>query len=143
MADSPTRPFDISLLVLECLFSVRCCDEASNTLIRTHYILRSLFQRMPAHKQTRANEIIAVDNAGGWQLQDANATRNCRDPYQLAYEFEKTMTEQLQLLRPDLFFVHGAALSRSGQCVVVAGASGSGKSSIAWYLCDNGFEVPQ
>ncbi len=65
---------------------------------------------------------------------------HCQDSYNLIYEFEKDMTERVQLLRPDLFFIHGAALSVAERCVIISGESGSGKSSLAWFMSHNGFD---
>lgn len=73
-------------------------------------------------------------------LSCGETTIGCPDDYDLIYEFEKDMTERLQLLRSDLFFVHGAALSQADRCVVIPGPSGSGKSSLAWCLSQSGFE---
>lgn len=73
-------------------------------------------------------------------LSCGETTIGCPDDYDLIYEFEKDMTERLQLLRSDLFFVHGAALSLVDRCVVIPGQSGSGKSSLAWCLSESGFE---
>jgi len=73
-------------------------------------------------------------------MQCEEQSMHCRDRYCLVYEFEKDMTVRLQLLRPELFFVHAAALSAGERCVLVSGESGIGKSSLAWYMSHNGFE---
>ena len=42
--------------------------------------------------------------------------------------------------RPELFFLHAAAVSANGRCVVIAGESGAGKSTLCWDLCNAGFK---
>jgi hypothetical protein len=58
---------------------------------------------------------------------------------ELVYCIEKDLTVELQLRRPDLFFIHAAALEWRGAAVVLAGESGSGKSTTAWALLHHGF----
>jgi hypothetical protein len=58
---------------------------------------------------------------------------------ELVYSLEKDLTIELQRRRPDLFFVHAATLERHGTAVVLAGDSGSGKSTTAWALLHHGF----
>ena len=65
---------------------------------------------------------------------------HCHDSYELIYKFEKDLTERVQLLRANLFFVHGAALAVAERCVIISGESGSGKSSLAWFMSHNGFD---
>ena len=54
--------------------------------------------------------------------------------------FERELTVDLQLQRPDLFFLHAAALQFEGKCVLVAAPSGTGKSTLAWALVNEGFQ---
>lgn len=52
---------------------------------------------------------------------------------------EKELTIQLQLRRPELFFLHAAAVARDQRCLVISAPSGVGKSTLCWTLCHNGF----
>jgi hypothetical protein len=58
---------------------------------------------------------------------------------ELLHELEKGICVALQTLRPDLFFLHAAALERNGNAYLLAGASGHGKSTTAWGLLHQGF----
>lgn len=54
------------------------------------------------------------------------------DAGDLLFALEKSLTVELQKRRPDLFFLHAAALERNGVAFLMAAASGSGKSTAAW-----------
>ena len=58
---------------------------------------------------------------------------------ELVYCLEKDLTVELQRRRPDLFFLHAAAVEWRGTAVVLAADSGSGKSTTAWALLHHGF----
>ena len=127
------------LRVLSRDIAVRCSDELANRLLRECY---SAFL-IPGDARSRpafAYDVSFIGHASGWMLSCGGTTIRCQESYDLLYEFEKDMTERLQLLRDDLFFVHGAALSVAERCVIISGESGSGKSSLAWCLSHRGFE---
>lgn len=131
--------FTCALRVFACDIGVHCHDRASFELLRECY---SAFLGEPDSDSTSdlAYEISPSDDAGGWVLRfDGNPT-NCPDSADLLYDFEKTMTMRLQILRADLFFVHAAVMSINDRCALISGASGSGKSSLAWTLSHMGFD---
>ena len=133
------KSFKLLLRVLSCDIAVRCGDEASSDLLRECY---SAFL-LPAETEFLPALVYDVSPAGhpnGWTMRCDETAIHCRDSYDLIYEFEKDMTQRVQLLRPDLFFIHGAALSVAERCVIISGASGSGKSSLAWFMSHNGFD---
>ena len=74
-----------------------------------------------------------------WRIDLPGRAVTCTDLDDLAYCIEKEMTIALQALRPDLYFVHAAALALHGRGMLFAGESGIGKSSICWGLCNEGF----
>lgn len=57
----------------------------------------------------------------------------------LLFHLEKDVTVALQKKRPELLFLHAAALERGGKAYVLAGDSGNGKSTTAWGLLHHGF----
>lgn len=57
----------------------------------------------------------------------------------LLYLLESDLVVQLQLLRPDLLFLHAAALERDGRAYLLVGRSGAGKSTTCWGLLRRGF----
>lgn len=57
----------------------------------------------------------------------------------LVYALESDLVVQLQLLRPQLVFLHAAALERDGRVYLLVGPSGAGKSTTCWGLLHHGF----
>lgn len=57
----------------------------------------------------------------------------------LLYALEKDLTIATQHQRPDLLFLHAAALEIGGRGYLLAGDSGNGKSTTAWGLLHRGF----
>jgi len=74
------------------------------------------------------------------ELQIDGESIQCSRDADLLYDFEKAMTMWLQRVRSELFFAHAAVLSIENRCVVIPGASGDGKSNLAWSLCHSGLE---
>jgi hypothetical protein len=62
-----------------------------------------------------------------------------RDDGEFLFQFEKDMTVQLQKLRHELYFLHGAALEFAGRSILLVAASGVGKSTTTWGLLHHGF----
>jgi len=62
------------------------------------------------------------------------------DPAELLFCLEKDLCILLQRRRPDLLFLHAAALERHGKVFLLAGDSGHGKSTTAWGLLHYGFK---
>lgn len=133
------RSFELLMRVLGCDIDVRCVDESSFDLLRECY---SAFL-LPVDTECRPGlryKVAPADNAMGWTMRIDETAIQCPGSYDLIYEFEKDMSQRVQLLRKDLFFIHGAALSIDERCVVISGESGSGKSSLAWFMSHNGFD---
>ena len=61
------------------------------------------------------------------------------DAGELLFHLEKDVTVALQHKRPDLLFLHAAALEYGGKAWLLAGDSGNGKSTTAWGLLHHGF----
>lgn len=61
------------------------------------------------------------------------------DVADLLFIVEKDMTIELQKIRHDLYFLHGAALEHNGRACMIVAPSGSGKSTTAWALLHHGF----
>jgi hypothetical protein len=61
------------------------------------------------------------------------------EPCDLLFAIEKELVVELQNMRPDLFFLHSAAIEWKGKVCLLAADSGSGKSTTAWALLHHGF----
>jgi hypothetical protein len=58
---------------------------------------------------------------------------------ELVFHLEKAIIVALQECRPDLLFLHAAALERDRAAWLLVGESGAGKSTTAWGLLHHGF----
>jgi hypothetical protein len=74
----------------------------------------------------------------GCVTHDGNAVQ-CESIAQLLHTIENFMFVALQIRRPDLFFVHAAAVSTGSQAILICGESGAGKSTLCWSLCGAGY----
>ena len=62
-----------------------------------------------------------------------------RDVGELIYRLESDLVIQAQLRRPELLFLHAAALELEGRAYLLVGRSGAGKSTTCWGLLRHGF----
>jgi hypothetical protein len=133
------RGLDIlSLAVLGCHVRVQCQDPKARTLLALNY---SHLRRRPeapdvvytVGREWHRGACVFRISRGGQE-----ALRASTDG-EFLFLFEKDMTVELQKLRRDLYFVHGAVLEFAGHAFMLVGASGSGKSTTTWALLHHGF----
>lgn len=58
---------------------------------------------------------------------------------EMIYVLEADLVVQLQLLRPDLLFLHSAVVSKGDSALLITGPSGAGKSTTCWGLINHGY----
>lgn len=136
-ADELQSVYQIALEVLGCNYVVVCEDPVARQAIERCY---SSFVVSTEDHVTTAKPFLITRSDQGWNLHFSDLIVDCPSLSDLIYDFEKALTIDAQLQRPDLLFIHGAALAVDGRCVVIAGASGAGKSSLCWSLCNAGFD---
>ena len=84
--------------------------------------------------------VIAATPDGALEIRRAGqAPVPCAAPGNLLSLLEKCLTVDLQKRRPDLLFLHSAALAWQGKAYLFAADSGSGKSTTSWALLQHGF----
>lgn len=88
---------------------------------------------------TTTIRVSAVDGSPCWSVAHGSIVSECEDLSQLLYVVDKTLTVALQLRRPDLFFLHAAAVGTADGCILLIGESGAGKSTLCWAMCEAGF----
>jgi len=72
-------------------------------------------------------------------LRDGGEPQACADLHDLVFALDKALTVELQHRRRDLLFLHAAVIEWRGWAILLAAASGSGKSTTAWALLHHGF----
>jgi len=136
MSQTPVAT-SLSLEVLGLRVHVGCSDAAAATALHANF-----------------EAMIALPGDAGYDFryridrrpQSSYAlTRDSAEPYacadlgELVFALEKDLTIELQLRRRELLFLHAAALEWRGHAILLAGASGNGKSTTAWALLHSGF----
>jgi hypothetical protein len=86
-----------------------------------------------------AYTVRAVEGSFQVERQDTATQHVATGLDDLVHCLEKDLTVELQRRRPDLLFLHAAALEWRGAAVVLAADSGSGKSTTTWALLHHGF----
>lgn len=75
---------------------------------------------------------------GYWLTRAGQAQIDARDVSEFLYFFEKDLTIELQRRRPDLYFIHAAAVELDGKAAIIVAPSGTGKSTTTWGLLHAG-----
>lgn len=126
----------VELSVFDCNIRVDCADKETESFIVANYgwfrrqgkdpdlhyaISRGQTFRGFIITRDRAEPVIASDDA------------------EFLFLFEKYITTELQKLRRDLYFLHGAAVEYEKKAIALIAPSGFGKSTTTWGLLHHGF----
>jgi len=101
----------------------------SGLLAESNNTARSLFYKTLFNTEKSQFRIDGPDN-------EAIEVHNDSD---FIYYFEKSLTIHSQQQRPDLFFLHSAALKLGDKTILIMGKSGAGKSTTTYALTHHGF----
>jgi hypothetical protein len=127
----------LSFTVLGCHVVIQCSDAEAYALLQANY------GGLQRESRDAAELRYTVGRQAGSQaflLRRAGETpRRAADAGALLFMVEKDCTIALQILRPDLYFVHAAVLEWAGSAVMLVAASGEGKSTTTWALLHHGF----
>ncbi len=107
----------------------------------THSLVTSNFQAFRRLKRGKPKVVIAAEGVDDsykvtWESGHDEAVDSARD--ELIHSIETYLVMGLQFARPELVFLHSAALEFEGQAFLISGASGNGKSTLAWALTHHG-----
>lgn len=135
----PPRSANIlSFLMLGQYVELSCSDLSLMSVILAKYepLAVTLGDRLPDLQYI----ITGNSDSNAFSLvRRGQASMAAADVGELLFLLEKDVTVALQERRPDLLFLHAAALEHRGKAYLLAGASGNGKSTTAWGLLHHGF----
>lgn len=125
----------VDLLILGKTVRIGCPDARFETWIRALY--RSMELSRPAGRSRVDLEYRverSVDRTGFHVRDDCRTDVFAETAGESLARLEDALTIELQLMRPDLLFVHAAALAGQHGGFALVGNSGAGKSTLAWAL---------
>jgi hypothetical protein len=102
----------------------------------------SLFRSMREPPRPDALGSLALRRVkSGWIVSGGGAAEDIEGSLsQARWELRDRITRLLMDARPDLLWLHAAAVARGGHAVLITGPSGSGKSRLAAQLLAHGFD---
>ncbi len=113
-------------------------DEHTSAMLTKNY--SGLFHTATSGAQIDYSTSYQTDSGHYHITRAGNETYSYDNTADFIYFFEKDLTLELQKLRPDLFFLHSAALTFNTKTILIIGHSGAGKSTTSWALTHHGFE---
>ena len=127
----------LSLCILGEAVEVVCDNPAAARALRENYEALSRDASGGANLRYR---VSAEPSTSGFLLRRHDGCALlAADLGELVFQLEKAIIVALQQFRPDLLFLHAAALERDRAAWLFVGESGAGKSTTAWGLLHHGF----
>lgn len=124
------------LSLFGCAVEIQCEDFDTWKLLRNNYGFMADGKKMAQLKYVVGRR----KGASAFFIQrERQEPLEASDDSEFLYLFEKDLTVELQKLRADLYFLHGAVVQFGGSAFILTGPSGSGKSMTAWALLQRGF----
>ena len=124
------------LSLFGCAVEIQCEDFDTWKLLRNNYGFMADGKKMAQLKYVVGRR----KGASAFFIQrERQEPLEASDDSEFLYLFEKDLTIELQKLRPDLYFLHGAVVQFGGRAFILTGPSGSGKSMTTWALLQQGF----
>lgn len=125
------------LSVFNCTIDLQCKGAS------VHELLLAAYGRMatpPGSSSDISYFVSRANNGPGFFVTRAGQeSLVAQDAGEFLFLFEKDLTIELQRRRPDLFFIHAAAVEFDGKAAIIAAPSGTGKSTTTWGLLHEGF----
>jgi hypothetical protein len=139
IASSRKTSHTIHFEVCERCFSLDCADP------RYRDLLNVVFGALSRPASAQATPVASLgrifrDTGNSCLLESPGVpARAVASRADLIHEVDKNLTLALQRARPDLLFLHAAAVELDGRAVVMCGSSGTGKSTMTFALLHHGF----
>jgi len=132
----------VALRACDSTFHIRCADEAIAAIVEVafgglivpcsglHSEVTGCYQIERCNSNTAQGFCVRDFNRVCAQVEDTDA---------LLWHLDKSLTLALQYGRPDLYFLHAAAVALAGGVSVLAAPPGTGKSTMTLGLLERGF----
>jgi hypothetical protein len=131
---------ELRLTACGCTFIVECESERAATFVLAGF--GALVSKSSEAGRLQGGRYRIESSGSGFCVRRADArSRYLDDPGSLLSDLDTELTLTLQRRRPDLYFLHAAAMARDGRVAVIPGESGSGKSTLTLALLERGFSL--
>jgi len=128
----------LTLHACDCRFDLHCDTD------HTRALLAGVFGGLTAAASARAvaHRAYHIERSAstGYTVSSADSSVALADTAQLLEHIDKGITIELQLVRRDLLFVHGAVLAWNNRAVVISAPPGTGKSTVTLVALQSGLE---
>jgi hypothetical protein len=126
----------LRLRVCDQTFSVACDDPTLASYVSRTFAALGV----PGQDGERVAELYRISGPSpdGVLVETSTGRTALDNASSVLYHLDKHLIIRLQHQRPDLYFLHGAAIALHGRVAVVIAPSGSGKSTLAFTLIQHG-----
>jgi hypothetical protein len=128
-----------ALRICDRRFLIQSEDEESASLVHAGFG-SMLVDPSPSSPVARRYRIGRSPSGPEFRLVTDDEAVLLEDAGDLLFHLDKDLTIALQLQRADLFFLHAAAVALDDHAVVLSAPSGTGKSTLALALLEDGFD---
>jgi hypothetical protein len=129
----------LGLTILECGVRVHCPDASVAELVAANWSTLRV-EGQQGSPVVLDYSIVRSESPDSFEIRRNDDVRiHVSGASDLLFGLEKDLTIELQMKRPELLFLHAAALDLDGRATLLVAASGSGKSTTAWALLHHGF----
>ena len=126
------------LVVVERSVRIHCDHAGARELLAGNY--GGMFVPDSGARADLEYRVAAVGPKGGFSIhRDAQEIGRARSPSDVLSLLKQDLVLEIQSTRPDLYFVHAAALEHEGRALILVAESGGGKSTTTWALLHHGF----
>jgi len=131
-------PETLWLSVLDRLVSIQCDDAEVRELLACNY--GGMFAPATPDRPNLEYRVVPLEGEEGFSIhRNAREIERAHNPAEVLSLVKQDVVVEIQKARPDLYFVHAAALALEGRALLLVAESGCGKSTTAWALLHHGF----
>jgi hypothetical protein len=128
---------ELNLLACDCRFMLRCSSADTASLIASVF---GGLATAPTTDAAHREYSIEGTARGPFGVSSLGTALVLHTVDELLFHLDKSITIDLQHLRPDLLFVHGAGLACGGRVAVLSAPPGTGKSTLTLVARQFGLE---
>lgn len=117
--------------------------EIRSEIVEVNELVKTVFEHMLVPASVKSAGVIRVmESESGYVVASAEETPFQHDQLENLLELVRDEVRlQFTRARPDLLWLHAAAVERNGVALLLSGPSGQGKSTLSTRLCERGWRL--